>query len=37
MAKAIRADVFDDFIEEQLQRSGSDEGSFEPGVVCHVY
>jgi hypothetical protein len=36
LVKAIRADAFDQFIEEQLQRSHFDDES-EFDVVCHVY
>jgi hypothetical protein len=35
--KAIRADAFDRFIEEQLQREVLDGNSSEFEVVCHAY
>ena len=36
-AKAIRADAFDKFIEEQLQRGEFPNGNSEYELVCHVY
>jgi hypothetical protein len=35
--KAIRADAFDQFIEERLQRTRSDGDQSEFEIVCHVY
>jgi hypothetical protein len=35
--RAIRADAFDQFIEEQLQRVHPDDDQSEFDVVCHVY
>jgi hypothetical protein len=35
--KAIRADAFDQFIEEQLQRTQLESNNTEFEVVCHVY
>jgi hypothetical protein len=35
--KAIKADAFDRFIEEQLQRDSSEENNSEFDVVCHAY
>ncbi len=37
VVKAIRADAFDLFIEEQLQQTRSDDDQSEFEVVCHVY
>jgi hypothetical protein len=37
LVKAIRADAFDQFIEERLQRNHSDADQSESDVVCHVY
>ena len=35
--KAIRADAFDRFIEEQLQREVAEGNNSESDVVCHAY
>ena len=35
--KAIRADAFDRFIEEQLQRVQLENRNSEYEIVCHVY
>lgn len=35
--KAISADAFDQFIEEQLQKPEYERTQSDPDVVCHVY
>jgi len=37
MAKAIRADAFDHFIDEQLRKDYLDGEPSDSEVVCHVY
>jgi hypothetical protein len=37
LVKAISADEFDQFIEEQLRRIHSDDDLSECEIVCHVY
>jgi len=37
LSKAIRADAFDRFIEEQLQREVLEGNNYESEVVCHAY
>jgi len=36
-AEVIRADAFDQFIEEQLQKVRSNGEQSDTDVVCHVY